>query len=579
MKNRFFSLRRKLSLLIVGVVLLVAAGLLLISYYVFCETTDERLYRSMESACNNAEEVLTDSILWDLREAFLSEEYQALRAQAVEAGDESMIRSWMAQTAGTYLMDEWDSNTEELVANGYTIEWEYGAVYEWLAAIRENFGMDTMYLQYDVDGVTYNLIDADEGIFWPGSIEREIPEFSGIEDNAAIPPTYSRSEYGWLCTACHPIEDEETGEVICYVGADINMNDVVHDRFAFFVQSGTLVLLVVVAAIVLSAVFAARMTKPITELTRAAQHFSDDGNGLTKDKVISLNIHSRDEIGELYHEIRSMEERIVDYTLHLTQITVEKTRSETELRTAAEIQMAALPVIDESISERPEFELSASMDPAKAVGGDFYDFFLIDEDHLALLIADVSDKGVPAALFMMASKILLQSRARQGGSPSEILSAVNEEICRNNPSEMFVTVWFGILEISTGRLSCCNAGHEYPFLRQNGKFALYKDRHGMMIGVREGIRYRDYELLLEPGDALFVYTDGIPDAQNAENEFFGLARTEETLNAAEQQSAGTILDSVKQATDGFRGDADQFDDLTMLCLIYRGPGGSTQSQE
>ncbi len=321
------------------------------------------------------------------------------------------------------------------------------------------------------------------------------------------------------------------------------------------------------------------MTKPITELTRAAQHFSDDGNGLTKDKVISLNIHTRDEIGELYHEIRSMEERIVDYTIHLTQITAEKTRSETELRTAAEIQMAALPVIDESISKRPEFELSASMDPAKAVGGDFYDFFLIDEDHLALLIADVSDKGVPAALFMMASKILLQSRARQGGSPSEILSAVNEEICRNNPSEMFVTVWFGILEISTGRLSCCNAGHEYPFLRQNGKFALYKDRHGMMIGVREGIRYRDYELLLEPGDALFVYTDGIPDAQNAENEFFGLARTEETLNAAEQQSAVTILDSVKQATDGFRGDTDQFDDLTMLCLIYRGPGGSAQAQE
>ncbi len=563
----------------VGIVLLVAAGLQLISYFVFCDATDKRIYQSMESACDSAEEVLTDAILWDLRNVFLSEEYSALREQALEAEDESVIQRWMEQTAGPHLTEAWGSNPEEMVAERFSFGFEYESVFQWLASIRDNFGMDTVYLQYDIGGVTWNLIDANENLFWPGSVESPIREFDKYEDNAAIPPTYSRSEYGWLCTACHPIEDEASGEVICYVGVDVNMNDVMHDRYAFFVQSGALVLLLMAAAIVLSTVFAARMTKPITELTRAAQRFSDDGSGLTRDKVITLDIRSRDEIGELYHEIRSMEERIVDYTQNLTEITAEKARSETELRTAAEIQKSALPVIDESMSSRPEFELAACMYPAKAVGGDFYDFFLIDGDHLALLIADVSDKGVPAALYMMQAKILLRSCARQGGSPAEILSDVNRELCRNNPRATFVTVWLGILELSTGRLSCCNAGHEYPFLRQDGQFVLYRDKHGLMVGVREGIRYRDYELQLEPGDALFVYTDGVPEAQNAEEQFFGIERTEAALNTVAQQSAGVILDAVKQATDCFRGDASQFDDLTMLCLIYYGPGASAQSQE
>ena len=254
----------------------------------------------------------------------------------------------------------------------------------------------------------------------------------------------------------------------------------------------------------------------------------------------------------------------------MTQITAERERAESELRTAAGIQMSALPEIDASVSERPEFELAASMKPAKEVGGDFYDFFLIDDDHLALVIADVSDKGVPAALFMMSSKILLNYRARLGGSPGEILSAVNKEICRNNPSNMFVTVWLGILDLSTGRLSCSNAGHEYPFLRQGGTFTLYKDRHGLPVGAQERVRYRDYEIQLAPGDAVFVYTDGVPEAKNAEDAFFGVERTEKALNAGRSQSAEAIVNAVKQTVDDFVRDTQQFDDLTMLCAIYKG---------
>ncbi len=570
MENRFFSIGGKLKLFVVGVVLLVAAGLLAIFYHVFCGEVDERSYERLWRACYNVEEVLSDSLLWDIRETFLSEEYQALRTQTLETGDDTPIREWMDQHVGAGLAGELENSAEELREMGYTLKWEYENVYQWLDLIRDSFDLNSLSLQYDLDGVTYNLVDPNEDLFWPGSVEEPLPEFEELGDNAMIPPTYSKSKYGWLCTVCNPITDLESGEVICFVGAEIDMNDIVRDRYAFFMQSGVLVLLLIGVAVALSTIFAGRVAKPITQLTRAAKSFSGDDSGLTKDKVISLDIRSRDEIGELYHEIRSMEERIVNYTDHLTRITAEKERTETELRTAAGIQTSMLPEIDASITERAEFELAASMTPAKEVGGDFYDFFLIDADHLALVIADVSDKGVPAALFMMSSKILLNYRARLGGSPAEILSDVNVELCRHNPSSMFVTVWLGILELSTGRLSCSSAGHEYPFLRQNGRFALYKDRHGLMVGARTGVRYRDYEIQLMPGDAVFVYTDGVPEAQNAQGEFFGLERTEETLNAAPQQSAESILDALKQTTDSFKGDARQFDDRTMLCMIYTG---------
>jgi sigma-B regulation protein RsbU (phosphoserine phosphatase) len=211
------------------------------------------------------------------------------------------------------------------------------------------------------------------------------------------------------------------------------------------------------------------------------------------------------------------------------------------------------------------------MDPAKEVGGDFYDFFLIDDDHLCMVMADVSGKGVPAALFMMASKIILANNAQMGKSPAQILTDTNAAICANNKEEMFVTTWLGILELSTGKLMAANAGHEYPVIKQaDGGFELYKDRHGFVIGGMDGAKYREYELRLEPGARLFVYTDGVPEATNAENELFGTDRMLEALNIDPNASPKTAMQNVRSAVDAFVKDAEQFDDLTMLCLEYKG---------
>ena len=250
----------------------------------------------------------------------------------------------------------------------------------------------------------------------------------------------------------------------------------------------------------------------------------------------------------------------------------EQERIVKELSTARQIQKSVLPHIFPPFPDRAEIDLFATMDPAKDVGGDFYDFYFIDEDHLCLVIADVSGKGIPAALFMMLSKRILEDLARQEPTPSTILEKTNDLLCDNNQAEMFVTVWLGILEISTGKLTAANAGHEFPAIcKKGGSFELYKDTHGFVVGGMEGVHYKGYDLQLNPGDKLFVYTDGVPEATDGSGEMFGTDRMIETLSSCTDNTPKEILQGVKSAVDSFVGDAEQFDDLTMMCLEYKGP--------
>ena len=250
----------------------------------------------------------------------------------------------------------------------------------------------------------------------------------------------------------------------------------------------------------------------------------------------------------------------------------EQERIVKELSTARQIQKSVLPHIFPPFPDRAEIDLFATMDPAKDVGGDFYDFYFIDEDHLCLVIADVSGKGIPAALFMMLSKRILEDLARQEPTPSTILEKTNDLLCDNNQAEMFVTVWLGILEISTGKLTAANAGHEFPAIcKKGGSFELYKDTHGFVVGGMEGVHYKGYDLQLNPGDKLFVYTDGVPEATDGSGEMFGTDRMITALRSCADNTPEEILQGVRSAVDSFVGDAEQFDDLTMMCLEYKGP--------
>lgn len=260
-----------------------------------------------------------------------------------------------------------------------------------------------------------------------------------------------------------------------------------------------------------------------------------------------------------------------DMVLEQNEIARASASAKAELNTATQIQNSMVPNIFPAFPERKEFDVYGAMYTAKEVGGDFYDFFLIDDKHLAMVMADVSGKGVPAALFMMASKILISDRTIMGGKPSEILEFVNNRICSSNQADMFVSVWLGILNIETGEVIAANAGHEYPVIRRNGgNFELLKDKHGFVIGGMPGMRYKDYEFTLKEDDALFLYTDGIPEANNIDKELFGNDRMLDALNIDPDAKPEQILSNMKEEVKKFVGEADQFDDLTMLCLKYHG---------
>ena len=311
------------------------------------------------------------------------------------------------------------------------------------------------------------------------------------------------------------------------------------------------------------------LLQPIHIIAREAGRFAAE-NVKTGEKLTS-RIRNKDEIGELADSIDQMETQIHNYVSNLTRVTAEKERISTELSLAARIQNDMLPSIFPPFPERTDFDIYATMDPAREIGGDFYNFFLIDKNHLCVVIADVSGKGVPAALFMMASTIVLVDNARIGLSPAEVLEKANEAICTTNREEMFVTVWMGILDLTTGKLTASNAGHEYPVIKHpNGKYELVRDSHGFVIGGMEGITYQNYELRMEPGTRLFVYTDGVPEASDGQNRLFGTERMLDALNKDPDAEPETLLGNVRAAVDEFVADAEQFDDMTMLCLAYNG---------
>ncbi len=371
-----------------------------------------------------------------------------------------------------------------------------------------------------------------------------------------------------LATALVPLH-AMPNEVPAVVGVDVSIERIQHSVILMYLRLTLAVALVCCVAIL---IYFFRIKKNVIRpIVTLKQETDELMTRLDSEELFRSEVRTGDELEVLAHSIEEMEWSLKRYIKENTAITAERERLRTELELARGIQEAMLPNIFPPFPERNEFDIYASMDPAKEVGGDFYDFFLIDEDHIALVIADVSGKGIPAALFMMMVKIMVQNCVLAGLGPKKAMEQVNALICRNNPENMFVTVWLGVLDLRTGRLTAVNAGHEYPMLKEpGGAFELVKDRHGLAVGVMEGVSYREYELTLRPGSTLFVYTDGLPEATDAANGLMGTERALQALNGIAGAGPEELLKNVQHAADAFVGDAPQFDDLTMLCLCYRG---------
>lgn len=284
-----------------------------------------------------------------------------------------------------------------------------------------------------------------------------------------------------------------------------------------------------------------------------------------------LKIDSHNEIAELSADLAEMTEELTAYMEQNEEAIAKEEHDRTELALAGKIQAAMLPSVFPPYPDRKDFEIYASMSPAREVGGDFYEFFLVDDSHLCMMIADVSGKGIPAALFMMATKILLEHNVKMGKSPAQVLSDVNKAICNKNVVDMFITVWIGIIDLGCGKMVCANAGHEYPILKKaGGLYELVKDKHDLVLGAMKELDYSEYELSIDPGSSLFLYTDGLTEAVDPDQKMFGTDRIVEELNREPDRSPEKVLRGMKEAVDEFVKGQEPFDDLTMMSFTYHG---------
>lgn len=418
---------------------------------------------------------------------------------------------------------------------------------------------------------TYNIFDPAIGSYLIHVGHEVIEKENGItstgEGDDAIYIAYSTIDSTqWTLCIISPVSTVIEPANMIRAGINENTQNVV-----LSVVQGILTVvqscLVLSAVILLSVTFSVgkysrKISDPLKKLEADVQEISQGNFDQRTD------VSTDDEIGSLARSFNFMTESLQHYIVDLKEATAKEERIASELSVATQIQAQMLPT---EFPDEKNYTIYATMDPAKEVGGDFYDFFMADKDHLAMVMADVSGKGVPAALFMAVAKALIKIRTMMGGTPSQILYDVNNQLCEGNAAGLFVTVWLGILDLNTGKGIAANAGHEHPVIRRkDGKYELVVYRHSPSVACMEDIRFREHEFEMHPGDRLYVYTDGVPEATDANNELFGTDRMLEALNADPNAAPNELLKNVRAAIDGFVGAAEQFDDITMLCMDYHG---------
>ncbi len=400
--------------------------------------------------------------------------------------------------------------------------------------------------------------------YGPDEYERLVPDIDAAQASSDI--NIMNGDLGVYLEVWTPVFDDH-GKLKAMIEADYLVENINKDSNTVLISIIVFFALFTgIEIIVVNAYLRRNLIVPLSILRDGVDSYEHGQMTLNKE-----SFKREDELKHLALSFEEMTERIETYNNEVQRISAEKERISTELSIATQIQAGMLPNIFPNFVGKDEYELYALMNPAKEVGGDFFDFFNVDDDHLALVIADVSGKGVPAALFMMMSMMLIKSRTQQGGTPAEILEYVNNKLCESNPNEMFVTVWLGIVTLSTGDIVAASAGHEFPVLTDSeGKYVLFKDPHGFVCGAMEGMTYENYDMKLEKGGKLFVYTDGVPEAHNIKDELFEFDRIEEILNANKDANPEETIKSVRKAIDEFAGEKEQFDDITMLSFLYKG---------
>ena len=545
------SLKLKVSLIVAASTLLLTALLMVLSYREYSSVVDEH-YNTLAMDIARTAASLVDG-----------DQVAALRREVYDIYEENPAPEFETQ-------EEWD----QYFAQYQTVQDEaYEDLLVILDKVRQSNQADDVYIVY-MDPVTQTGLyladpatgeDACPPGTWDIIYEQNYHVLDHPEDE--LPAYITNSEYGWLCSAGAPVFDSQ-GKVAAHVLTDVSMNDIMQDRYDFL-RNLCLILIgaALLAAWVLFAVTNRLIVRPVQQLTKAADSYitersRGDGGSLAMEQ---LEIRTGDEIETLAGAMKKMERDINDYILNLAQITAEKERIGAELSIATEIQASMLPRIFPPFPERRDLNIYATMNPAREVGGDFYDFFLVDETHLAIAVADVSGKGVPAALFMVIAKTLIKDRACSMAKPGDIFTWVNQQLCESNQAGLFVTAWLGVIDLKTGLVEYVNAGHNPPLVALGGEnFTYLKQKSGFILAGLEGFTYETSTFRMDHGDRIFLYTDGVTEAMNRQDELFGEKRLLAWMSQNRGAAPEEALHGLREAIAVFADGAEQYDDITML---------------
>ncbi|MBQ9205734.1 MAG: SpoIIE family protein phosphatase [Treponema sp.] len=458
----------------------------------------------------------------------------------------------------------WDSTNARLNELAETAQLKY--IY--LTVVSVDYKSRT----YVFDAVNSNALNNPYPLGYVESLEKKTPDYiedlKRIFEQGGIQSYFSYTAGGGHITTSIPVKDF-TGSVVAVLSVVKPMTEIAEYK-ANYLRTLILAALgfTIFFVILYSLSLFTGMVKPLMMIIDETSHFAEHHGELSG---VLKKIKNRDELGLLAHSIEKMSGDMNRYINDLTQATAEKERIGAELNVATKIQSEMLPRVFPPYKNHPEIELFATMTPAKEVGGDFYDFFMVDDDHFVVSVADVSGKGVPAALFMVIAKTLLKDAAYRFKTPAEIFEHVNETLCESNESGLFVTCWLAIFEISTGKLTFANAGHTSPVIYKDGEISFLESKPNLMLAAMEGIPYKNHEISIKPGDRLFLYTDGITEATNSSNQLYGeerllsIMKTEKAKNLTSKE----LLAFVRSDIDKFVDQAPQFDDITMLELVYK----------
>ena len=567
--NEEIKVKRSLGNIIVNfmfvVLLIFGLSILLISYY--------NNKRSIDNYYTDASERLTNMLaisqegdyIANLIKVIETDEFQSIRDKALKADDMNPVVQYLIDK-GMYneytLLCDWlkELKTGELDVERIDI---YTRSDNTLTYIVSDLG-DLQTLGLKMDASDSDMFNKDH--FLDGG--NPVKDSGNTHIDSYIVKENENAAYSY---GFYPIHDSD-GNSVATLNLVLDMNDVYKSQDNYLIAMIIIItLLTSIIAIVGIIWLRKNAIIPIEQITKSVRQFENNGEGYYKDNILEYDIHTGNELEDLYNSVNSMQKHMVDYLDNLKESTAERERMGLEVYIASQIQTGMLEKIEPNYVGKPEYDVYATMDPAKEVGGDFYDLFMVDDDHMAFMVADVSGKGVGAAFMMSIAKALIKTYAQLGQTPAEIIKNVDKRISPKNEAALFVTVWLGIVDFNTGHVVSCNAGHDYPFIMHKDEgFVLTKDVHGPPVAFIPDMEFPEVEFDLLPGDRVFLYTDGLNEAKREDGERFGIERMKEILDSHKEDDNKTTLAAMKKAVDEFVGDEPQFDDMTMLGFTFKG---------